>query len=544
MSLRSPMRLFLAAGAVALSASSCVFAADSSSLNPTPSPLTPFPAPLSGVLPYDVTDVSDQVGTFVAQGRIAQAQRLFDIMSWKSFIALNWPANSQGKPILESPLKNHVPVVWEYLINATQVFKADGSAPDAWGTPAPVKGEGIGRGLSNVRAAAHPKIIASDTLQAFSGPLVDQNGKWARFEILMNDVEYNYIVQNKLYNQEGQEIFSRTNSVDMPVNIGTTQYGAMEVKLAWKILGPNDIKDRFLVRKADIYNPDTGKYEPHQAVGLVGMHISVKTQSAPQWIWTTFEQIDNVQVRDPELKLGDQYIQHKPSFYNPDTPVALPNQEPPMNAVTDPTTGLPVPATAGQTPTTWYMADTTTPVQVTRVIPIDPATQALNAQVQALLRQAGSVLQYYQLIGTQWPVNPQSPAVPGGANSAPESITRKTPGAMIPVYLTNSIMETYFQKGIQPAGPLEEDDRLAPSNAIEDSTSVFGTESCVGCHYSAGIVIGFKRNINGQLQYDANGNKIPIFGENANAGLTGSADFSWLFQIYSQPAQKPVPQKN
>ena len=60
---------------------------------------------------------------------------------------------------------------------------------------------------------------------------------------------------------------------------------------------------------------------------------------------------------------------------------------------------------------------------------------------------------------------------------------------------------------------------------------VFGTESCVGCHYSAGACIGFRKDSAGKLLHDGNGNKIPIFGENANGGSTANANFSWLLQL-------------
>jgi hypothetical protein len=60
---------------------------------------------------------------------------------------------------------------------------------------------------------------------------------------------------------------------------------------------------------------------------------------------------------------------------------------------------------------------------------------------------------------------------------------------------------------------------------------VFGTENCVGCHYSAGACIGFRKDRGRKLLRDANGNKIPIYGENGNDGRTGGANFSWLLQI-------------
>lgn len=160
------------------------------------------------------------------------------------------------------------------------------------------------------------------------------------------------------------------------------------------------------------------------------------------------------------------------------------------------------------------------------------SAQELNSQVQQLLKKQSSVFQYYELIGTQWPLHPNAPAAPGGEGSAPESITHKTPGDVVPVFLVNTTMETYFQKGRQPAGPLEQDDRLAPNAPPIDKTEIFGTESCVGCHYSAGICIGFKHNSDGNYEIDkATGQRIPIFGQNSHFGKSGSANFSWLLQI-------------
>jgi mono/diheme cytochrome c family protein len=271
------------------------------------------------------------------------------------------------------------------------------------------------------------------------------------------------------------------------------------------------------------------------------MHIAMRTRSSPEWIWATFEQIDNERAN----KLPDGKLSH-PNFFNPalDVPV---NVLPPQNAVIDPGTGSPEPEPAGPPKaTTWIESLTTRPVQVQRVVvptqgtlnPLDEkiaqSTAALNAQVQADLAKAGSVFRYYELIGTQWPVHPNAPAFAGGEGSAPESITHKTPGDMVPVFLVNTTMETYFQKGHQPAGPLEQDDRLANGAPPIDSTMVTGTESCVGCHYSAGVAVGFKRNDDGSLKADANGRKIPIYGENGHFGKTGNAAFSWLLQIEAQ----------
>jgi len=323
------------------------------------------------------------------------------------------------------------------------------------------------------------------------------------------------------------------------MNTGTTKHGAIEVKLAWKQLGPGDVRDRFLRKWAEVINPDTGKYDRRE-MGLVGMHIAMRTQSSPEWIWATFEQVDNVKVDENSVGRHSSALPSRPSFYNP-AEGRVANTLPPRNAVIDPKTALPTTNYdhAAVQPTTWSKAATTTPVQVTRVIGLDQPTIDLNNEVQALLRDAGSVLKY-QLIGTQWPVHPNAPAFPAGAKSAPESIIHKTPGDVVPVLLVNTIMETYFQKGVQPAGPLEQDDRLAPDAPPIDDTPVFATESCVGCHYSAGICVGFKKNpTTGDYLLDKSGKRVPIYGINSNFGKTGNANFSWLLQIEARSIHDP-----
>ncbi len=157
------------------------------------------------------------------------------------------------------------------------------------------------------------------------------------------------------------------------------------------------------------------------------------------------------------------------------------------------------------------------------------------------LSAGNSVFQYYELVDTQWPVHPNAPAMAGGEGSAPESITHKTSGDMVPVFLVNTTMETYFQKGLQPAGSLEQDDRLAANTAPIDSVMVNGTESCVGCHYSAGVAIGFKHGLDGNATVDKNGIPTAIYGENNHFGKTGNASFSWMLQL--EPQAHPLDAK-
>jgi hypothetical protein len=513
-------------------------------------PLADFPTPLSSQLPYDV-DVPT-VRMLDDQNQIEQAQRLFDILSWQAFIALNWPAGPDGQPDpAKSISDNTSPRVWSYWRNADTIFLPNGAKPKRWDWASNALENG---NVYRDKAAWRQHATgAPENFEAFAGPLVDQNGKWVRYEVMVNQEEFDYVVKNVLYNQEGQVAFSQKdddNEVGFPLNKGTDKHGAIEIKLAWKELGPNDDTNRFLVAHINVTTSEP--QAPGQTVpatrdfdaGLVGMHIAMRTVSSPEWIWATFEQIDNVRVNH----YPDGRPTH-PNFFNPSIQESN-NVQPSMNAVLDPSTGFPV--ITNVNPTTWVESLTTNPVQVARVVvptqgllnPLDQSllndAAALNTNVQAILTQSNSVLQYYELIDTQWPVHPNAPAFAGGNSSAPGSIAHKTPGDIVPTFLINTTMETYFQKGYQFAGNVEQDDRLAPGSPTIDATMVTATESCIGCHYSSGICIGFQADTNGVIFRDSNGVPAPIYGENNHFGKTGGANFSWLLQLEPKSTNSPV----
>ncbi|MEF9674271.1 hypothetical protein QNM99_27950 [Pseudomonas sp. PCH446] len=171
----------------------------------------------------------------------------------------------------------------------------------------------------------------------------------------MNDTETQYIVQNQLYNFDGQIAFSNThNALNMPAGSFNRpeQPGAIEIKLAWRILdeAAGDIPQRYFTTTAMILNDD-GKGWHDAQVGLVGMHIAHKTGTSPQWSWSTFEHVDNLQVNSLETVQVNGKPQHlRASFNNPDCATCLVNSYPPTK---DPATGQ-------------------LRTQVTRVIPIPP----------------------------------------------------------------------------------------------------------------------------------------------------------------------------
>jgi hypothetical protein len=500
----------------------------------------------------------------LSDSNLPAAQRLFDIFAWRSFIALNWAAARNGAPDPGKGFEDQkTPKVWEFWEPTAAVFKADGSRPDWLGTDQ--------HSLDHFKAGWRATPSVDEGKQAFSGPLIDQNGHWVHYVSFMNHGEFDYLVEHELYNLEGQAAYQRDHSIEFPQN-DDSRAGAIEIKLAWKVLTPQEVNShRFLVRELPVVeyvpagvadsspvnadstggalkvppahksgktadNIEAGKGKAgtatskvtRETLGLIGMHIAMRTRSSPQWIWATFEQIDNTRL-DRHSGDASHPLPAHPSLSNPDNPLVLvgANVLPAFNAV-----GPNGPIND------WDESKPIAPVEVLRLVPPPQGTDAINVIAQSFLGEKGSVFRYYELNGTQWPTHPNAKAVPGGQGSAPESINFKMPGEVVPVYLTNATMETYFQHGFQAAAPLEQDDRTA---LIFDTTMVFGTESCAGCHYSAGACIGFRKDASGKLLHDDKGNKLPIFGQNGNSGLTGNANFSWLLQLeaHSKAARQP-----
>lgn len=413
-----------------------------------------FPRPLALDLPYDVD--LDALRALNRDQQIPEAQRLFDIFAWQCFIALNWPAAADGSPDRNKTIADVTsPRVWMSWRTNDSVFLPDGSRPEPWNPMAVLSQPEhyLWRFSKMLNESRQEVNELSASTQAFTGPLVDQNGVFVRYESYLNGPQFDYIVKNELYNQDGQVAFAQQGKrIEFPANVigPTPRHGSMSIKLAWKQLEPNDIRERFFVREAVVvstsYDEDGRmiKARSKQLMGLVGMHITALTQSSPTWIWATFEHIDNVFSNDLEFgtALNGSRVRIRPNFNNPDQPAKQVNVLPLPNVERD---------SNGQFQS-WDEKKTTNPVQLTRVMPIPPATAELNRMVQALLGEQNSAFRYYELVGTQWPVQPGFPAFGGGAGSAPESIYFKVPGRVIPVYLVNTTMSRTFKSATKRPG--------------------------------------------------------------------------------------------
>jgi hypothetical protein len=152
-----------------------------------------------------------------------------------------------------------------------------------------------------------------------------------------------------------------------------------------------------------------------QRMGLVGLHIVQKTPTRPQWVWSSFEQIDNVPERGTTPSIGRRF-----SFNDPSRPQML-----------DPSTAPPPISNSN------HPLDNPRAMQVIRINEIADSTRKTNDDYRALLR--GTVWENYQLVMTQWPKYPQPEEENGapfpGQFTGPEPMTN----------IANTTMETYLQ---------------------------------------------------------------------------------------------------
>ena len=162
-----------------------------------------FPQVLTPDIPADIGDLTGM--------SFDEKQRMFDILSWQSFVAVNWPVSHNGK-LLAKLSDNGMPA-WTTYKESMEIFKEDGSAPSSWGNDrdidAIISGGSIGQDAgkrTNRLLLSHNKHsgrIADESNQAFSGDIWDQNGNLVMYEVVVNKEEFEFIDSFKLYNVNG-----------------------------------------------------------------------------------------------------------------------------------------------------------------------------------------------------------------------------------------------------------------------------------------------------------------------------------------------------
>jgi len=178
---------------------------------------------------------------------------------------------------------------------------------------------------------------------------------------------------------------------------------------------PAEQAKRYYTRSAMVRDPGTGACS-RVTVGLVGLHIVQKTVSRPQWIWSSYEQIDSV----PPSRFGDPV---KFTFHDGGK-ARMPDENP-----------------LSLTP---LAAQPVAPFNVERPFfaKVHPKTELTNYQYQELLKD--TVWQYYGIVTTQWPRMEGNQALPVPATQNGD-ITNTFPGAGAFSAYANVAMETFDQ---------------------------------------------------------------------------------------------------
>jgi hypothetical protein len=373
---------------------------------PPPTPQDPQQQPCVLPPPVNVspTPYSDVCGPSFPAGTGIPFQ-FFDDFSWRSFIAMVWPAKAgqRGVPDPDRPVGTvGTPLVFETLKADWEVFQPGGAAPSAWNEFTGQNPCGLASvGFNDLILASFSKF-GNLGLAGFGnlvGALGAQNGTYVRYQTGFNQTEYTQILSQRLYLQENLR------------NV-TFENGAVDVKAAWMLMKGVGHPERYYTRTAWVLDPGTGVCS-QETVGLVGLHIVTKTPSRPQWIWSSFEQIDNIpqQGAQAPYALNDGTARPMPT---PPNPIGFPPPTP--------------------TPTPIY--------NVTRLKPIPGPTMNTNAAYQsALANQGTGVWQYYQLVMTQWPTVANSPGTSGSPSFT-------FPGTGATTNFANVTMETFDQASI------------------------------------------------------------------------------------------------
>ena len=440
------------------------------------------------VMPFDIPAPTSNV----------TQKDIYEFM-WQTFIALNWPhktGGSRGEPDTEKTLApwsdgltSDGPVVWETYRRPDQVFLPPSEWPITWNEELPQNvcfpGSGSKIKVLNVNETDYSEF-ADGINQPFTqanyptGPVLDQNKNYLRYEVTMNQSYFSYISFFQYYRAETQKravrnyinFTERTGEPPPPLKTwqsgrsarffqplpnGKEAYltrvfklppyalqGIVEIKATWKVLGEGDVPGRFYRREVFFLNPDGECTGPH-VIGLLGYHIHrvipFGTVRDFEHIGTTFEQVDNVSL-PPDEEGGPFPLPPHPSL-NP----GIDSDSPPpylngyqVNGQSGRSGLIPPPLQDGEP----LPEKSERPItNISRQVPVSPDVKEVNAKFRGLLRERQSVWFYYKMIGTSNPnlnnpPNPPNPYLGPGIAGAQYSNGQN---------LINTALESYTQEG-------------------------------------------------------------------------------------------------
>ncbi|NWE72401.1 hypothetical protein HX857_27205 [Pseudomonas gingeri] len=204
-----------------------------------------------------------------------------ETLTWNWFVCLNQPA-ANGSPNL----------VWETLKPSDQVYLSDGAKPLPYNQSVPppsavlAQAKTLGLNPNRLFHNLNATQQVDGMILEMGGAVPDaEKGKPVRFQLLMSEGTFDYIVQKQVYNVNGQAAL--TSNLDFPST-------AWELKASWLWIGTDTQyqktlqSDGYYITQA--YYQEGNKYQVGYAA-LSGLHVINKLN--PGWVWTTFENVNN-----------------------------------------------------------------------------------------------------------------------------------------------------------------------------------------------------------------------------------------------------------
>lgn len=525
--------------------------------------------------------------------------------AWQEFIALNWPARMQrgrlgdrdnpGTDCLFGGVPNPAanpqptdcatrPLTWQTFRGKAEIFPARPNSVlyDALPNYAGLYTSTIPP-CPGVTPSAQPVWINLDEtseiglagMYAGAGPKSDPNNsapQLIRFMAKANRQEFGYAKRINARDGVSQAMLTATStyvqSYGSPPQ-GSTRYvslptNTIEIKAGWRQLGPNDDASHFHTTRVRYYEPRG----PHGTQcyleatwGLVALHIIRKTQTAPYFIYATFEQTENIRTASgtPTERPDGTVVARQPcradqSAPCPTTPTTVyqdtgdPNAQP--NVSLRPAGAAYCDSAAGAIGSRLYYhnivtAGTQTQVPIggpvcinARQHPIPPTIIAANQTAQAAIaaynRLNGithSPWSYYRLTNVQY--RPMALTRPGTLYAGPDPAT---------FYQSNSVVESNYS--LQNFSGRLVFDRAAGglTGAKSDFASRFGNATACppnnpGCTTAVAALYYRRPGVRYASGYDMGG----CMGCHGTA-QRGGTDFSFIFgSVVRGP--EPIPQQ-
>ncbi len=442
--------------------------ADPSSKTPTDTETASEPAPADDAAQCNTGSLP---GNFATTGAL-DLQPSLDFFSWSTFLYLN--TQSGGSPVWSN---------WSSSVDLLKPIEDGASEPTPYGTHYyPEECQSID-GYQNYRVIDQVDKV-NDSLfeaktQGLSGdPVVDSNGNFIRYEILLSEATYNDIASKGYYTASGQAEGVNLICADTETNTGPSDphSGAMNLKLAWmeNPAAGHDAgtyySEEFLVyTPADMTsnNQATCTLTTHY---LVGMHIARKTQAQQAWIWSTFEHANNAPNCTDLVPAAHS---HEQNTSCPALTANAYNFTPSTNTCTAAGDGACASCNSGPasncSSSTGYCVDAPPAAAggySTLCRQVDSYDTSTNTTCQA--QEAGTVWANYDLISTQW--------FSDGDNSFPSNCDANQSSK---VYDGSNVSKTL----IRPQVTIQNNEQ-APYLA-NTSMESYERSNCMGCHSKA-----------------------------------------------------------